>query len=72
MNLKELRDFINSPEVKALPDDTPVGAVGHCGEFCEALSDDLEVRVMNKKWFRNERPFTAIIIPAIDIGEEPD
>lgn len=70
MDLKTLRAFINSKEVQALPDDTPVGCTGHYGEFCESYSDELAVKEVNK--YHDKRRFTAVILPTVDIGPEPD
>ena len=71
MNLKQLREFINSPAVAALPDETPVGACGHYGQFIEANETCFEVKPVFANWEKRGKPFTAVLIDAIDIGDEP-
>lgn len=88
MNIKDLRDFLALPEVQNLPDDTPVGNLGHMSEFC-SLADGVpkveSVSVYGEYWaelesgnrtipalHRRERRHQAVILPRSHIGTRPD
>jgi hypothetical protein len=71
MNLGHLRAFLARADVQALPDETEVGCSGHYGELCESRGDAPTVQKLKRSSF-DYTMITAVVLPDIDIGSEPD
>jgi hypothetical protein len=71
LNLGHLRAFLATAEAQALPDETPVGIEGHYGELCKFCDDTPAIKTLKRASF-DFAMATAIILPHVDAGPQPD
>jgi hypothetical protein len=71
MNLGHLRAFLARADVQALDDSIELGCEGHHGELCTFYGNEPTIKTLKRATF-DYTMITAVILPHIDVGPEPD